>query len=93
MNNADIRIDVMPPQHSGGQHTPSMCRGVRATYLPTGQYAECDSEISQKKNRLVAVEKLRSIVERGRKIPCTPGCIACEECVKKSWCRATRSKP
>jgi protein subunit release factor A len=62
MNDADIRIDVMPPQHSGGQHTPSMCRGVRATYLPTGQYAECDSEISERRNRLVALAALRLIV-------------------------------
>jgi len=52
----DWKIEVMrrPP---GGQHVGTET-GVRVTHLPTGLMAECKTDCSQHRNRLIAIDMI-----------------------------------
>lgn len=55
MNLKHLKIEISNPIPSGGQRAGIIPTGVKITHLPTGLIAICESELSQHKNRNVAM--------------------------------------
>lgn len=51
----DLKIEVAPTIPKGGQTVGIIPTGVRITHVPTGIYAFCEVEISQMKNKNIAM--------------------------------------
>lgn len=57
INSEDLKIEVARRNPPGGQYVGTES-GVRVTHLPTGLIAECKTERSQHRNRLIAMDML-----------------------------------
>ena len=60
VNEADLKIDTMRAQGSGGQHVNKTESAIRITHLPTNTVIFVQDERSQHKNRARAMALLRS---------------------------------
>lgn len=58
-----IKMETMRASGAGGQHINKTNSAVRITHLPTGIQVRMDSERSQHKNRQLALERLRMLLE------------------------------
>jgi protein subunit release factor A len=54
----DLRIEAISRPPKGGQQSGAMPRGVKVTHMPTGLTASCESEMSQMRNRIIALSMI-----------------------------------
>ena len=69
INETDIKVEFYRGSGPGGQHRNTTDSAVRIRHLPTGIVAHASENRSQMQNREVAMERLRSALEkRERKV-------------------------
>lgn len=56
MRVGDLKIETIKPRPQGGQHVYPVVLPVRVTHIPTGISAQVGSEMSQFKNKKLAME-------------------------------------
>lgn len=61
---AQLKIETMRASGPGGQHTNKTDSAVRVTHLPTGIQVRMSSERSQHRNRQLALEHLRMLLNQ-----------------------------
>jgi protein subunit release factor A len=65
----DIKVEFYRASGPGGQHRNTTDSAVRIRHLPTGIVAQASEDRSQARNREVALERLRALLEkRNRKV-------------------------
>lgn len=65
LDKSDIRVDTFRGSGNGGQHRNKTDSAVRITHIPTGTVVTATEDRSQHRNRVVALERLRTKLDGG----------------------------
>ena len=68
ISEADIRVEFYRGSGPGGQHRNTTDSAVRIRHLPTGIVVHASENRSQQRNREVAMERLKTALERRNRI-------------------------